>query len=76
LVLLGVCFTALPHTLRHAQPAAPQGEQCGIIATLLPIYGALGAALLLGEVPALRTAVGGGVILAAIAVETWRVVRR
>jgi drug/metabolite transporter (DMT)-like permease len=76
LVLLGVCFTALPHTLYTRSLAHLKASSVGIIATLLPIYGALAAGLLLGEVPALRTVIGGGVILGAIAVETWRVVRR
>lgn len=76
LALLGVCFTALPHTLYTRSLAHLKASSVGIIATLLPIYGALAAGLLLGEVPALRTLIGGGVILGAIAVETWRVVRR
>lgn len=76
LVLLGACFTALPHTLYTRSLAHLKASSVGIIATLLPIYGALGAGLFLGEVPALRTLIGGGVILSAIAVETWRVVRR
>lgn len=76
LALLGVCFTALPHTLYTRSLRHLKASSAGIIATLLPIYGALGAAFLLGEVPGVRTVVGGSVILAAIAVETWRVVRK
>ncbi len=76
LVLLGVCFTALPHTLYTRSLQHLKASSAGIIATLLPIYGAVGAGLLFGEVPTLRTLIGGAVILAAIAVETWRVMRR
>lgn len=76
LLLLGVLFTALPHTLYTNSLAHLKARSAGIIATLLPIYGAIAAALLLGEVPVLRTLLGGAVILAAVFVETWRVMRR
>ncbi|MBM3880470.1 MAG: DMT family transporter [Verrucomicrobia bacterium] len=76
LVVLGAVFTALPHTLYTNSLAHLTARSVGIIATLLPIYGALTAALLLDEVPTLRTAVGGTVILGAVAAETWRVLRR
>ncbi len=76
LLLLGVFFTALPHTLYTRSLQHLKARSVGIIATLLPIYGAISAALLLGEIPAVRTLVGGGVILAAVSLETWRVMRR
>ncbi len=76
LLLLGVLFTALPHTLYTRSLRHIKASSVGIIATLLPIYGAIAAALLLGEMPAVRTLVGGAVILGAIAAETWRVMRR
>ncbi len=76
LVLLGILFTALPHTLYTRSLRHLKASSVGIIATLLPIYGAIAAALLLGEVPAPRTLLGGAVILGAIAAETWRVMRK
>lgn len=76
LLLLGVFFTALPHTLYTRSLRHLKARSVGIIATLLPIYGAISAALLLGEIPALRTLVGGAIILAAVSLETWRVMRR
>jgi drug/metabolite transporter (DMT)-like permease len=76
LLLLGVVFTALPHTLYTRSLGHLKATSVGIIATLLPIYGALSAALLLGEVPALRTVIGGAIILVAISIETWRVMRK
>lgn len=74
LVLLGIVFTALPHTWYTRSLVHLQARSAGIIATLLPVYGTLTAAVLLGEVPALRTLIGGGIILTAVAFETWRVV--
>jgi drug/metabolite transporter (DMT)-like permease len=76
LLLLGVLFTALPHTLYTRSLRHLRATSAGIIATLLPIYGAIAAALLLGEIPAPRTLFGGAVILAAISVETLRVIRK
>jgi drug/metabolite transporter (DMT)-like permease len=76
LLLLGVFFTALPHTLYTRSLQHIKARSVGIIATLLPIYGAISAAILLGEIPAARTLVGGGIILAAVFLETWRVMRR
>ena len=76
LVLLGVLFTALPHTWYTRSLGHLKARSVGVIATLLPIYGALAAALFLGEIPAFRTLVGGGIILAAVVIETWRVMAR
>lgn len=75
LLLLGVCFTALPHTLYTRSLQHIKARSVGVIATLLPVYGAIAAAVLLGEIPAVRTLVGGAIILAAVALESWRVMR-
>ena len=76
LVLLGVLFTALPHTWYTRSLGQLKARSVGVIATLLPVYGALAAALFLGEIPAFRTLLGGGIILAAVVIETWRVMAR
>jgi drug/metabolite transporter (DMT)-like permease len=73
LVLLGVLFTALPHTWYTRSLAHLKARSAGVIATLLPVYGALAAALFLGEIPTFRTLLGGAIILGAVTVETWRV---
>jgi drug/metabolite transporter (DMT)-like permease len=72
LLLLGVVFTALPHTLFTASFANLKVKTVSIIATLLPIYGALFAWLWLSEVPSWRTVIGGAIVLAAVAFETVR----
>jgi drug/metabolite transporter (DMT)-like permease len=76
LALLGLLFTALPHTLYTRSLQHLKARSVGVIATLLPIYGAISAAVLLGEIPSVRTVVGGGIILAAVSLETWRVMWR
>lgn len=75
LVLLGVAFTALPHTLFTGSLQHLSTKTVSVIATLLPLYGAVMAALLLGEIPAASTVLGGGIILVVVAGETWRAVR-
>lgn len=76
ILLLGAVFTAVPHTLYTRSLTHLKAKSVGIISTLLPVYGAMTAALLLGEIPSKRTLFGGGIILAAVAVETARVMRR
>jgi drug/metabolite transporter (DMT)-like permease len=76
LALLGVLFTALPHTLYTNALQQLSARSAAMLATLLPVYGALSAALLLGEIPSVRTFAGGAIILAAVTVETRRALRR
>ncbi len=75
LLLLGVVFTAVPHTLFSASFKHLSAKTVGIIATLLPFYAAFFGYLIHDEALALRTVLGGSVILAAIAFETVRSVR-
>ncbi|NLZ05041.1 MAG: DMT family transporter [Phycisphaerae bacterium] len=75
LLLLGVVFTAVPHTLFSASFKHLSAKTVGIIATLLPFYAAFFGYLIHDETLSLRTVVGGSIILAAIAFETVRSVR-
>lgn len=75
LLLLGVVFTAVPHTLFSASFKHLSAKTVGIIATLLPFYAAFFGYLIHDEALSLRTVVGGSIILAAIAFETVRSVR-
>jgi drug/metabolite transporter (DMT)-like permease len=75
LLLLGVVFTAVPHTLFSASFKNLSAKTVGIIATLLPFYGAIFGYLIHDETLALRTVVGGAIVLIAIAFETVRSVR-
>jgi len=75
LLLLGVVFTAVPHTLFSASFKHLSAKTVGIIATLLPFYAAFFGYLIHDEALSLRTVVGGSIILAAIVFETVRSVR-
>ena len=75
LVLLGVVFTALPHTLFSASFKNLSAKTVGVIATLLPFYGALLGYLIHSETLAPRTVVGGLIVLVGIGFETLQSVR-
>ncbi len=75
LVLLGVVFTALPHTLFSASFKHLSAKTVGIIATLLPFYGAFFGYLIHDETLALRTVLGGLIVLIGIGFETLRSVK-
>ncbi len=76
LALLGVIFTALPHTLFTNSLQTLTTRTVSVMATMLPIYGAVLAALVLNEIPAGRTLIGGSIVIAVVFYETWRTVRR
>ncbi|UCD50073.1 MAG: DMT family transporter [Phycisphaerales bacterium] len=75
LVLLALVFTALPHSLFSASFKHLSAKTVGIIATLLPFYGAFFGYLIHDETLALRTVIGGLIVLAGIVFETLRSVR-
>jgi drug/metabolite transporter (DMT)-like permease len=74
-VILGIGFTALPQTLFTSSMRHLTARTVSVIATLLPIYGAVLAAAFLDEIPAPRTVLGGGIIIAAVFLDTWRAVQ-
>lgn len=66
LILLGVVFTAVAHTmyiegLRHVKVQTP-----GIISGLESVYGIIAAFLFLGEKPGIKELIGGAVILGVV----------
>lgn len=66
LLLLGVVFTGISHSLfidglRHVKT-----QTAGIISSLEPVYGIIFAALLLNEIPTVRELAGGLVILGMV----------
>ncbi|GAB4419198.1 MAG: DMT family transporter [Bacteroidia bacterium] len=65
LLLLGVVFTGLSHTLFIGGMKEVRARTAALIAALEPVYGIFAAWLLLGEVPGLRTLAGGALILGA-----------
>src|SRR5262245_14506989 len=65
LILLGVLFTAVAHTLFIKGMTSIKAQLASIIASLEPVYGIIFAALLLSEIPTFRTIIGGVIILGA-----------
>jgi len=65
LVLLGVVFTAVAHTLFIDGLKGVRGSTAGVISAMEPVYGIVAAALLLQEIPSVAEIVGGVIILGA-----------
>jgi drug/metabolite transporter (DMT)-like permease len=72
IILLGVFCTALAHTLFIASMLRISTHTASVVTILEPVYGIGWAALLLGERPDLRTAVGGTLIIGAAVLASWR----
>lgn len=70
LVLLGVVFTALAHSLFIWGMRTVKAQLAGMIACLEPVYGILVALVLLQEIPSAREIIGGVVIMGAIVYAT------
>jgi drug/metabolite transporter (DMT)-like permease len=70
LLVLGVFCTALAHTMFIASMLRVSAQTASIVSVLEPVYGIVLAALLLGEIPNLRTLIGGGLIVSAAALAT------
>jgi drug/metabolite transporter (DMT)-like permease len=69
IILLGVVFTALAHTLFVGSLRTIKASTAGMIASMEPIYGMTFAALVLSEIPAIKT-IAGGIIVVGAAVYT------
>ena len=71
LLLLGVLFTGVSHTLFIQGMRTVSARRASIIASLEPVYGIAAALYFLGEVPTLRSLAGGSMILTAALWGTW-----
>jgi RarD protein len=69
IILLGVVFTSLSHTLFVGSLRTIRASTAGLIASLEPIYGMGFAALVLSEIPEIKT-IAGGIIVVVAAVYT------
>lgn len=72
LVLLGVMFTAVHHTLFAAVLKQFTVKTASVIASIQPVIAGTFAWLILGEVPTWRVAIGGFVVIGAAVLETSR----
>lgn len=72
LLLLGVFFTALPHTLLAHSLRVLRARTMSLVTGLQPVYGTLLAVLVLREIPDPATVAGGLLIVAAATFESLR----
>lgn len=72
LVLLGVVFTAFSHTIFINGLQTVKAKTASVIASLEPVYGILGAIILLAEIPSWQEVLGGTIILGTTFYATFR----
>ena len=72
LAILGIFCTALAHVLFIKSLVRIKTQLASITACLEPVYGIIFAFVLLGEIPALRTIIGGSIILGTIAIASMK----
>jgi len=72
LAFLGFFCTALAHALFIRSLVFITAQLASITSVLEPVYGMILAFLLLGEVPRVRTLLGGGIILGVVALSTGK----
>lgn len=70
LVVLGVFFTAVPHTLFAHSLLHLKAKTASLVGCMQVVYGTLFAALFLTEIPEWMTVVGGLIVISAAAYET------
>lgn len=72
LVLLGFLFTAFSHTIFINGLQTVKAKTASVIASLEPVYGILGAIILLSEIPSWLEVLGGAIILGTTFYATYR----
>lgn len=72
LLVLGVIFTALAHTLFIQGLRGVKAQTASIISSLEPVYGIIFAAVPLAEIPTPRTLAGGAIILGVVIYSSWQ----
>lgn len=75
IVFLALITTTLGHTLLLKSFKHFSATTASIMSSIQPIYGILMGMLFLGEFPSWHTLIGGALILAAVAIENFRVYR-
>jgi len=76
ILLVGVVFTALPHSLFASSLRHLSATTAGLISCLQPLYGSVFAFAILYERPDARVFIGGLLVISAAFFETWSVSRR
>lgn len=75
ILLVGVIFTAMPHSLFASSLRHLSATTAGLISCLQPLYGSVLAFLLLSERVNMWTIIGGLLVISAALFETWSVSR-
>ncbi|WP_016956877.1 DMT family transporter [Catenovulum agarivorans] len=70
IILLGILFTALPHSLIVNGLRSIKAKTMSLVSCLSPFYGTIFAAVLLTEYPSWQTLVGGTLVVSAAVYET------
>lgn len=70
LIVLGIIFTALPHTLFANSLLHLKAKTVGLIASMQVVYGTIFAYMFLTEIPTWSTLVGGAIVIVAASYET------
>ncbi len=76
LVLLGIFFTAIPHSLIVASLKNLRATTVGLISCMQPFYSIVIAALVIGEFPKGNVIVGGVIIIATALYESKRATKK
>jgi len=76
LLIAGVVFTAMPHSLFAASLKNLSAATAGLISCLQPLYGTILAIIILHERPSVMTLIGGALIVSAACFETWSISRK
>ena len=75
ILLVGVIFTAMPHSLFASSLRHLSATTAGLISCLQPLYGSVLAFLLLSERVNIWAIIGGLLVISAALFETWSVSR-
>ena len=76
LLILGIFFTALPHTLFAFSLLKLKAKTVSLVACIQVVYATLFAAILLNEWPTISTALGGTIIVLTAMYESYTVGRK
>ena len=76
LIVLGIFFTALPHTLFAFSLLNLKAKTVSLIACIQVVYATIFAAILLGELPQLITVIGGFIVVSTAMYESYTTGRK
>ncbi len=72
LIILGIFFTALPHSLFAYSLRSIKAKTVSIIASMQPLYATIFGIIILDEIPLLKTIIGGILIVSCAMYESFK----